>query len=427
LLLPGGGEVSVSAFRGAVYATVLAGLILAWRLRVWPLAAASVALFLALQASSAQSVPEALTELGRLLVPRTLMAWGILLVAVSFVALMIGARRSLKGPTPPAGSGPEDGRNGAPSSRPAALRPPITAPGTDTGRIVRLIAVAAVGGLVLAFCFLSTVGHCVVEGTAIDTPDGPRPVGSLRLGDAVWTRGAAGLEKGRIVRLSRHLAWNHLALALSDGRVLQVTPNHPIQTHAGWREAGGIRAGDVVELLDGLASVDRVTGVEGPVFVYDLSVEPNQTFFAGGVLVHNKRAFTSESVAVGDVRTVISAEAGYEGVGGSYGRLDCLLTPSGAGCIQGYPPTAPTFLDESIATLPVKNGYRRRFVPGRSKPTDLNPNGIATYCYSATPVNRHAGIRGFAGDASGRICFDGEGTDLCRSGSLPANCRILGQ
>jgi hypothetical protein len=372
LLLPGGGEVSVSAFRGAVHATVLAGLILAWRLRVWPLAAASVALFLAFQASSAQSVPEALTELGRLLVPRTLMAWGILLVAASFVALMIGARRSLKGLAPPtSGPGAEPGpEDGALPSRPAAPRPPITSPGTDTGRIVRLIAVAAVGGLVLAFCFLSSVGHCVVEGTAIDTPDGPRPAESLRVGDAVWTRGAAGLEDGRIIRLSRHLAWNHLALALSDGRVLRITPNHPIQTHAGWREAGGIRAGDMVELVDALESVNRVMDVSGPVFVYDLSVEPNETFFAGGVLVHNKRAFTSEAATVGDIRTVISAEAGYEEAAGSYGRLDCLLTPSSVGCIQGYAPTAPTFLDEAIATLAVKSGYRRRFVPGRPQPAD---------------------------------------------------------
>ena len=61
------------------------------------------------------------------------------------------------------------------------------------------------------------------------------------------------------------------------------------------------------------------------------------------------RVSANESAAIGDIRTVISAESAYQSSNaGFYDTLTCLSTPSG--CIPSYPPTAPTFLDQNLAS-----------------------------------------------------------------------------
>jgi type II secretory pathway pseudopilin PulG len=138
------------------------------------------------------------------------------------------------------------------------------------------------------------------------------------------------------------------------------------------------------------------------------------------------RVSANESAAVGDLRTVVSAQAAYASLAGSYGSLDCLAKPSSSGCLTGYPPTGPTFLDASIAGMAVRNGYRRSFVAGERAPTDGNPYGLAEFCYSAVPAVRgQTGVRSFAADHTGVVCYDPEGADLCRGSSLPFDCAPL--
>src|SRR5882762_3349553 len=58
------------------------------------------------------------------------------------------------------------------------------------------------------------------------------------------------------------------------------------------------------------------------------------------------RVSANEAAAIGDTRTVISAEAAYQSANsGFYGQLTCMSTPSG--CIPTY--AGPTFLDSSLA------------------------------------------------------------------------------
>jgi hypothetical protein len=145
-----------------------------------------------------------------------------------------------------------------------------------TGRFWRFIPVAAL----IAFAVLALpallMPHCIVAGTLIDTPSGPRAIETLASGDEVWTRGRA---LGRVVATHPSWALEHLEIVMDDGRVLRATAEHPVATGAGWTRAGSLRVGE------GIVSI-RV--VRGPVRVYDLEVEPDPTFFAGGVLVHNK-------------------------------------------------------------------------------------------------------------------------------------------
>jgi len=138
------------------------------------------------------------------------------------------------------------------------------------------------------------------------------------------------------------------------------------------------------------------------------------------------RVSANEATAIGDVRTVVSAQAAYESGAGSYGPLECLAAPAQPGCIAGYTASQPRFLGPELADASTRSGYRRIFVGGPGKPTRMNPNGIASYCYAAVPMQAgQTGVRSFAADQTGRFCFDPGGENLCTGGSLPYDCTPL--
>jgi type IV pilus assembly protein PilA len=144
------------------------------------------------------------------------------------------------------------------------------------------------------------------------------------------------------------------------------------------------------------------------------------------------RVSANESATLGDIRTLISAQAAYQSANGGFydGNLDCLTLPSAAACIPSYPVIAPTFLDSQLASQQSKSGYNRLFtggaVPAPLPPTS-SPTSVGVYSYDATPVNiGQTGVRGFAADSSGRICFTNDGTPVgAVGGVLPANCQDL--
>ena len=136
------------------------------------------------------------------------------------------------------------------------------------------------------------------------------------------------------------------------------------------------------------------------------------------------RVSANEAAVIGDIRTVISAEAAYHSAsGGVYGELTCLVQPSSAGCVPSYPATAPTFLDSQIAAVLPKAGYNRSF---EGAPI---PGGLSCYAYHATPSSpNQTGVRGFAGDCSGRVCFTPSGTAIVAVNSvLPPACEAIRQ
>ena len=141
------------------------------------------------------------------------------------------------------------------------------------------------------------------------------------------------------------------------------------------------------------------------------------------------RVSANESATIGDIRSVISAQAAYASANGGFydGALTCLTTV----CIPNYPASAPTFLDTQMTSLAAKSGYNRTFQPGAPPvpvPTTSSPTSVNTYRYDATPSNvGQSGVRGFAGDASGRICFTNDGTPVPAGalGALPPGCNDL--
>jgi type IV pilus assembly protein PilA len=149
------------------------------------------------------------------------------------------------------------------------------------------------------------------------------------------------------------------------------------------------------------------------------------------------RMSANESAAIGDVRTVISAQAAYQSANGGYyaSSLDCLAAPTSAGCIPDYSAASPTFLDSALASGAPKSGYLRSFVavpaPPDADPAVVGRSSATSYLYGAVPVKPgNTGNRGFLGDASGMICYSTDGSmpsaDVQKAAIAPGpNCVAL--
>ncbi len=75
----------------------------------------------------------------------------------------------------------------------------------------------------------------------------------------------------------------------------------------------------------------------------------------------------------------------------------------------------------------IKSGYARSFWAGPLTPGSPNTGALDAYGYVATPVvSNQTGVRGFAGDSSGRICFSNDGSNPNGgTGVLPASCAVI--
>ncbi len=147
------------------------------------------------------------------------------------------------------------------------------------------------------------------------------------------------------------------------------------------------------------------------------------------------RISANEAATVGDIRTVLSSQAAYHSANGGFyeGSLTCLNSPF-TGCMPSYPTNSPTFLDSQLASLLGKSGYDRSFVAGAAPTVDtsISSAGATTsYIYWATPTSGgQTGVRGFAGDSSGILCFSSDGNNAAVVGSIGLNtndpsCNVL--
>ena len=135
------------------------------------------------------------------------------------------------------------------------------------------------------------------------------------------------------------------------------------------------------------------------------------------------RVSANESATIGDIRTVISAQAAYQSANGGWysGSLSCLSNPFGVRLVHPeLPAGAPTFLDQYACAHRgpprlSKSGYHRGSTPAVTAPGAINTNvsgtnAVTWYVYLATPVTQNqTGVRGFGGDHSGVLCFSGTG------------------
>jgi prepilin-type N-terminal cleavage/methylation domain-containing protein len=117
------------------------------------------------------------------------------------------------------------------------------------------------------------------------------------------------------------------------------------------------------------------------------------------------RISANESATIGDIRTVISAQAAFQSANGGWytGQISCLNNVVPGTCIPSYPANAPTFVDTAIASLQPKSGYSRSFGQVALSPlTSMHgQHGHATW----PPGDRGQPASGLRRDASGVICF----------------------
>jgi type IV pilus assembly protein PilA len=116
------------------------------------------------------------------------------------------------------------------------------------------------------------------------------------------------------------------------------------------------------------------------------------------------RVAANEASAIGNVRTVISAQAAYQSANQGFyeGRWECLS--SAQTCIPGY--TGPTFLDGTFFGAP-RAGYVHELhgggpAAGAKGTSPSSTDAFAVIAYPVTPGK--TGVRAFCGDSSGRVC-----------------------
>ncbi len=176
-----------------------------------------------------------------------------------------------------------------------AMRPlPVLAVRTVTKPASAHDLLVTPGGVFLAGDILVHNKGCFLPDTPILLADGTtRPIGEVRPGDKVL----AFHEDGAVVAVSvksilPSTAAMHFAIA-TDRAELRATAEHPFLVGKGtYKSVDALAAGDTVYAFDGKGlspqKIRRITRLDGTVRVYNLQVDPPNTFFAAGVAVHNK-------------------------------------------------------------------------------------------------------------------------------------------
>ena len=129
------------------------------------------------------------------------------------------------------------------------------------------------------------------------------------------------------------------------------------------------------------------------------------------------RVSANEAQAIGDTRTVISAEQTYASANCGFFDDITFLSAAGPIGIPGYPAAAPEFLGTDIAraTPYTKSGYLRGWSDGGvGQPVGLDVarcsgTSVTNYCYESNPASALTGVRTFNGAATGAIYTDNAG------------------
>jgi type IV pilus assembly protein PilA len=128
------------------------------------------------------------------------------------------------------------------------------------------------------------------------------------------------------------------------------------------------------------------------------------------------RIAANESAMVGDMRAVVSAEQTFCSTASAYAPIACLPHPSACFAAAGVAPMIDVALADTTLN---KSGYDREFFPGAATLGGL----LQGYVYGGVPVSPgRTGVKGFAADYTGRICWMADGTIPPNSGGALDPC-----
>ena len=133
-------------------------------------------------------------------------------------------------------------------------------------------------------------GGCFVGGTKVLLSDGSwKEIEKIKTGDNVKTfadPGSRQLVDGKVTATFEHLVDGYLLI--NDH--LRVTPEHLIYASGAFREAGLLKPGDLMLNYRGqIEEVKSIKKIGGLVKVYNLTIDPQHTYFADGIYVHNDK------------------------------------------------------------------------------------------------------------------------------------------
>jgi hypothetical protein len=124
------------------------------------------------------------------------------------------------------------------------------------------------------------------------------------------------------------------------------------------------------------------------------------------------RVVANEAAVVKDISTLVLAESSYSRQNcGFFDRVECLERPQECRKGTGFSPF--------VAVIPAAHaGYVRTFHAGEAASQEdtqsrhLSPTSIRSFALTAVPIQRgQTGVRSFCGDAKGRLCLLGDGTE----------------
>jgi len=87
---------------------------------------------------------------------------------------------------------------------------------------------------------------CVPSKQIVNAVSGAKPAREVRVGDRLWTLAQGFLKETTVTQITSRLTRDIVEVSTTGGR-FEVTPDHPIMTDGGWREAQHLEAGARVE------------------------------------------------------------------------------------------------------------------------------------------------------------------------------------
>jgi hypothetical protein len=268
--------------------------------------------------------------------------------------------------------------------------------------------------MILALAALALV--VVQDGGRDAPPPGPVPTElSATFAGAIRRNPAYAAAKGRVIQPD-------MQGALLVGAPL---PGWLVEFH--WKEAGNLRGG-LAMIIDAPAADKINPGFEKASLAMRegrwvaAKVYEGETYAHWAEQAHQQRLANNESMTVMTIRSVISAEAVFESLSGSYGEFRCLSQP--AACLPGS--KEPALLEPADAAAEM-HGYRRTFHPGAAVKGKGGQTGlIATWAYSAVPIDPNFGSHAVCGDSTGLVCaVAGVTMPPVVGGACPKSCKPL--
>lgn len=194
----------------------------------------------------------------------------------------------------------------------AALSDTLIGPGgtpVSTQDYIRQELARASGDYGMAPAYVDPTVTCFIAGTRVLMADGAKKaIETLQIGERVMAHDGETQVTTAILARIVPLPKQVYELVFSDDNTLTLTDSHPIATTQGWKSlsptstlhenpeltVSTLQVGDHVCTVHGLCTLLAIHP-RAVVQVYNLTVDDPHTFYANGVLVHNKR-----SISLGD-------------------------------------------------------------------------------------------------------------------------------